>query len=85
MVKITVSVEGMACGMCEAHVNEAVRNAFPVKKVTSSHTKKQTVVLAEDDIDEQKLKDVIAKSGYEAVSVNREPYEKKGLFSALRG
>lgn len=85
MVKITVGVEGMVCGMCEAHVNEAVRNAFPVKKVTSSHTKKQTVVLAEDDIDEQKLKDVIAKSGYEAVSVNREPYEKKGLFSALRG
>lgn len=85
MVKITVGVEGMACGMCEAHVNEAVRNAFPVKRVTSSHTKKQTVVLAEDDIDEQKLKDVIAKSGYEAVSVNREPYEKKGLFSALRG
>ncbi len=85
MVKITVGVEGMACGMCEAHVNEAVRNVFPVKKVTSSHTKKQTVVLAEDDIDEQKLKDVIAKSGYEAVSVNREPYEKKGLFSALRG
>ena len=28
MVKITVGVEGMACGMCEAHINEAVRNAF---------------------------------------------------------
>lgn len=22
----------MACGMCEAHINEAVRNAFRVKK-----------------------------------------------------
>lgn len=85
MVKITVGVEGMVCGMCEAHINEAVRNAFSVKKVTSSHTKKQTVVIAEDDIDEQKLKAVIAKSGYEAVSVNRESYEKKGLFSAFRG
>lgn len=85
MVKITVGVEGMACGMCEVHINEAVRNAFSVKKVTSSHTKKQTVVIAEDDIDGQKLKAVIAKSGYEAVSVNREPYEKKGLFSAFRG
>lgn len=31
MVKITVRVEGMACGMCEAHINEVVRNAFPVK------------------------------------------------------
>lgn len=47
MVKITVDVEGMACGMCEAHINEAVRNAFSVKKVTSSHTKKETVILAE--------------------------------------
>lgn len=39
MVKITVGVKGMQCGMCEAHVNDAVRKAFPVKKVTSSHTK----------------------------------------------
>lgn len=85
MIKITVGVEGMACGMCEAHINEAVRNAFSVKKVTSSHTKKQTVIIVESDVDEQKLKDVIAKSGYEAVSVSREPYEKKGLFSAFRG
>ena len=24
MVKITVGIEGMACGMCEAHINDAV-------------------------------------------------------------
>ena len=42
-----VGIEGMACGMCEAHVNEAVRNAFQVKKVKSSHAKKQTVIIAE--------------------------------------
>lgn len=85
MVRITVGIEGMACGMCEAHINEAVRNAFRVKKVTSSHTKKQTVILAEQDISEQELKSVIAKAGYDVVSVNSEPYEKKGLFSAFRG
>lgn len=45
MVKITADVEGMACGMCEAHVNEAVRNAFSVKKVTSSHTKSKQLSL----------------------------------------
>ena len=85
MVKITLAIEGMACGMCEAHINEAVRNAFQVKKVTSSHTKKQTVIIAEKDIPEQELKDVIVKAGYDAVSVSSEPYEKKGLFSAFRG
>ena len=83
MVKITVGIEGMACGMCEAHINEAVRNAFRVKKVTSSHAKKQTVIIAEEDILEQELKNVIAKAGYEAVSVSSEPYEKKGLLFAF--
>ena len=82
MVKITAGIEGMACGMCEAHINEAVRNAFQVKKVTSSHTKKQTVILAEKDIPEQVLKHVVAKAGYDVVS--SEPYEKKGLFGSFR-
>ena len=41
------------CGMCESHVNEAVRKAFPkAKKVTSSHGKGQTVILTEEDIPE---------------------------------
>lgn len=80
MIKITVGVEGMACGMCEAHVNDAVRSAFPVKKVTSSHTKRQTVILAELVISAEELKSVIGKAGYDVISVNSEPYEKKGLF-----
>lgn len=71
--------------MCEAHINEAVRNAFPVKKVTSSHTKNQSVIIAKEDIPEQELKNVVAKAGYDVVSVNKEPYEKKGLLSAFRG
>ena len=80
MIKITVGVEGMACGMCEAHINDAVRQNFSVKKVTSSHTKKQTIIITENDISEQDLKNVIAKAGYDLVSVLSEPYEKKGLF-----
>jgi copper chaperone CopZ len=81
MEKIVVAVEGMMCGMCESHINEAVRAAFPVQKVTSSHTKGQTVILTEQDIDENMLREVIDKTGYQAVSVTKEPYVKKGLFS----
>ena len=84
MVKITVGVEGMVCGMCEAHLGEAVRNAFQVKKVTSSHAKKQTVIIAEKEIPEQELKNVVAKTGYNVVSVISEPYEKNGLFGMFR-
>lgn len=84
MVKITLGIEGMACGMCEAHINEAVRNAFKVKKVTSSHTKKQTVIIAEQDIPESELKDIVAKAGYDVVSVDSESYEKKGFLSVFK-
>ena len=37
MIRITVQVDGMMCGMCEAHVNDALRRALPVKKVASNH------------------------------------------------
>ena len=84
MVKITVGVDGMQCGMCEAHVNDAVRRAFPVKKVSSSHTKGQTVILSEQPIAEQALRDVIGQTGYEVTSFSSEPYEKRGLFGAFR-
>ena len=66
------------------YVNDAVRAAFPVKKVTSSHSKKETVIITDTDIPEEKIKEVIKNSGYDALEVTKEPYEKKGLFSAFR-
>ena len=80
MYKTTVSVSGMMCGMCEAHVNDAVRAAMPVKKVTSSHKKGETVILSESLPDADALKQAINATGYEALDVKTEPYEKKGLF-----
>jgi copper chaperone CopZ len=81
MIKIVAEVDGMMCGMCESHINDAVRGAFPVKKVTSSHTKGQTVIISEQDIDEDTLREIIDKTGYTVRSVKKEPYVKKGLFS----
>ena len=80
MWKYTVEVRGMMCGMCEAHVNDAVRKAFQVKKVSSSRGKKQTVVISERELDTSALSDAIRKTGYEVGEIRKEPYEKKGLF-----
>lgn len=80
MIRITVKIEGMVCGMCESHINDAVRRALPVKKVTSSHGKGQNVILTENDIDEDALRSAIGATGYEVKAVSKEPYEKKGLF-----
>lgn len=84
MTQITIKVDGMQCGMCESHINDAVRRAFPVKKVTSSHAKGETVILTEAPIDEEKLRQVINGTGYEAGAVTQAPYEKKGLFGFLK-
>ena len=80
MYQITVKVDGMMCTMCEAHVNEAVRKAFPVKKVTSSHSKGQTVIVADQPLAEQAVRDAIEPTGYRVLGVTCEPYRKKGLF-----
>ena len=77
MVKVIAKVEGMACGMCEAHVNEAVKKAFVVKEVTSSHKDNVTEIIAESPIDEVKVKEVIEAEGYTVLGVSTEEYKKK--------
>ena len=84
MVEVKVRVDGMMCGMCEAHINDAVRAAFPVKKVTSSDQKGETVILSVQPFDEEKLRQVIDGTGYKAVSVETGAYEKKGFFSRFK-
>ena len=78
MFKTTLEVEGMACQMCEAHVNEAIRKAFAVKKVTSSFKKKQTEIISEHLLSEEKLHEALDPTGYRILGVHTQPYEKKG-------
>ncbi len=79
MVKMVLDVEGMSCGMCESHVNDAVRNEFNIKKVTSSHSKNMTEIICEEPLDEDKLTKVIEDTGYKVTGIHTEPYEKKGF------
>ena len=81
MNKVTVQVDGMMCGMCEAHICETIRRAFPnAKKVKASRTHREATFLCEDAVDELKLKQAIADTGYTAGEVTFAPYEKRGLF-----
>lgn len=80
MWKYTIEVTGMMRGMCESHVNDAVRKAFPVKKVASSRGKNETTVIAEAELDEAALRSAISATGYNVGEIRKEPWEKKGLF-----
>jgi len=83
MKKVIFGVDGMRCGMCEAHVNDAVRKCMGdnVLKIKSSHKKNVCEILCNDDADIALMKESITKDGYRITSEEvLENYTKKGLF-----
>lgn len=83
MIETRLKIDGMMCGMCESHINDVIRRSFPVKKVTSSHSKGESVVLSEQPLDEQKLRAAIAETGYTLVSVQAGEAQKKSGLAGL--
>ena len=83
MNKITLKIDGMSCGMCESHINDAIRNAFKIKKVSSSFKKGETEILTQEELSEDELNKIIDSTGYKIISYNIEPYQRKkfSLFS----
>lgn len=59
-----LEIKDMACGMCEAHINEAIRKNFDVKKVKSSHKKGLTTIVSDAPLDEDAIRKVIKETGY---------------------
>lgn len=72
MIKTVIGIDGMVCGMCEAHINDTIRASFRVKKVKSSRRKGETVVTSEEPLDEENLKRTIAETGYTVTFVRSE-------------
>ena len=77
MYQTTLKIDGMMCGMCESHINDTIRKAAPVKKVTSSHTKGEAVVLTDEPLDIEAVKAAVHATGYEVTDASSVPYEKK--------
>ena len=84
MIKTVIQIEGMMCGMCEAHVSDAIRRAVPVKKVSASHTKGEATLLSEQPIEEKVLREAVEETGYRVGEITSAPYEKKGLLGLFR-
>lgn len=81
MVETILKVNGMMCGMCESHINDVVRKTAQVNKVSSSHTRGETVIVSEQELDLETLKQAIAATGYTVTGAETRPYEKKGFFA----
>ena len=83
MIKTTLIIDGMMCGMCESHINDTIRQSFKIKKVASSHSKGTTEIISESPLDETALREAVGKTGYKVLDIKTEPYEKK-KFSLSR-
>lgn len=84
MIETIVKVDGMMCGMCEGHINDAIRSHFQVKKVSSSHSKGRTVIQSQEALDQAQLRQVIDATGYKVLDVVSRPVEKRGLLGHLK-
>lgn len=83
MIKTTLTIDGMMCGMCESHINDTIRQSFKIKKVASSRSKGTTEIISESPLDETALREAVGKTGYKVLDIKTEPYEKK-KFSLSR-
>ena len=44
LTEVIVGIDGMMCGMCEAHIKDAIRKQFPeAKGLSASHVKGQAI------------------------------------------
>ncbi len=67
MLKTELEVTGMACEMCEAHMVETIRDAFPgthFKTLRASHRKNLVEMVTDQPLDERVLKKAIHETGY---------------------
>lgn len=79
MKEVTLKIDGMKCGMCEAHINNAIRRLDGIKKVSSSHkTGLVKVIILNESIED--IKYSIEKEGYKILDIKINDYKKKGLF-----
>lgn len=80
MYKIILKIDGMSCGMCEAHINDTIRNRFSVKKIKSSYKKGTAEILSEEKLSEEELRREIDPTGYKLAGYSAEAAEKRHLF-----
>ncbi|MGN0034673.1 MAG: heavy-metal-associated domain-containing protein [Coriobacteriales bacterium] len=70
MYQSVVTIEGMSCGMCEAHISDVIRSTFPdAKKVKASHRKSQATFRTDYVPDRDTVREAIDKTGYRFVDI----------------
>jgi copper chaperone CopZ len=64
-----VFIEGMTCGHCASHVEEALKEVCGIKSAKVDLEGKVAVIDLEHPVDDGKIKAAVADAGYEVTSI----------------
>ena len=64
-----VSIEGMSCGHCVKHVEEALKEISGIINVTVNLEGKHAIVESRGDVDDSKLKEAVEEAGYDVTDI----------------
>ena len=64
-MEITMNIEGMMCGHCEARVKKCLEGVDGVKEAIVSHESGSATVILEKEVSFEVLKSIVEEQGYE--------------------
>ena len=67
--EMKITVKGMMCGHCEAHVKKALEAIEGIETVTASHGENLVTITTTKDIDEALIKATVEEAGYEYAGI----------------
>ena len=65
----TITIEGMMCGHCEAHVKKALEDLEGVEEAVVSHEKGTAVVKLTKNVPEESLTQAVVDEGYQVTGI----------------
>ncbi|HHY78348.1 MAG TPA: heavy-metal-associated domain-containing protein [Clostridiales bacterium] len=68
-MKKKISIEGMSCGHCVRHVEEALKEIGEVASVEVSLEGKYAIVELSEDVADAKLKEAVEDAGYDVTEI----------------
>ena len=81
MFNTVIRLDGVMCGMCEAHICSTIRKTVPnAKKVSACRGNKEATFLTAVPVDAGALEAAIKETGYKCLGIESAFYEKRGLF-----
>jgi len=64
-----ITVNGMMCAHCEAHVKEALEAIEGIESAVASHEENLVTLTTSKEVEESLIKEAVTKAGYEYVGV----------------